>query len=81
MREPSHHDKVATREGRARASKAMLDERRWKIARMLNLHDAAAVYDGMSDIEAVLTSDQIVEVDAHLPAPEAAPISIVVVEM
>lgn len=65
-------DGVATEAGRARASKALLDEKRWEIIRADQaMEGAAALYDGMRALETVLTSDQIAEVDAKLAVPEA----------
>ncbi|MCH2248904.1 MAG: metal ABC transporter permease [Cognatishimia sp.] len=65
-------DGVATEAGRARASKALLDEKRWEIIRADQaMEGAAALYDGMRALETVLTSDQIAEVDAKLAGPEA----------
>lgn len=65
-------DGVATEAGRARAGKALRDEKRWEIVRADALHvgdahgAAAAHYDGLTPIETVLTADQIAEVDRHL---------------
>ena len=65
-------DGVVTETGRARASKALLDEKRWEIVRADQaLEGAAALYDGMRALETVLTPDQIAEVDAKLAKPEA----------
>lgn len=64
-------DGVATDAGRASAAKALLDEKRWQIARVLSLHGAAAAYDGMSGIESVLTPDQIRDIDKRI-TPEVA---------
>ena len=65
-------DGVASEAGRARASKALLDEKRWEIIRADQaMEGAAALYDGMRALETVLTSDQIAEVDAKLAGPEA----------
>ena len=65
-------DGVATPEGRGRASRALLDETRWQLIRPDPSFEAAAAhYDGLTPIETVLTPDQIVEVDARLPAPQA----------
>jgi len=60
-------DGGATRLGQASAAKALLDEKRWEIVRADPMQEtAAAQYDGLTDIEFVLTKDQIKEVDAHL---------------
>ena len=65
-------DGVATPEGRGRASRALLDETRWQLIRRDPSFEAAAAhYDGLTPIETVLTPDQITEVDARLPAPQA----------
>lgn len=67
-------DGVATDTGRARASKALLDERRWQIVRADQSYEAAAVlYDGLRDIETVLTRDQIAEVDGRIGKPQGMP--------
>lgn len=61
-------DGVPTEDGRARAAKAWLDEQRWQTARGLPAHETtAALYDGLTEIETVLTSDQIADLDARLP--------------
>ncbi len=65
-------DGVATDDGRARAAKALLDERRWQVARAISLHEAASRYDGVSDIETVLTPDQISDLDGRITGPEVA---------
>ena len=66
-------DGVATRAGRARAAKALRDERRWEILRRDQAQEAAAaLYDGLREIETVLTPDQIAEIDGKIvPAREA----------
>lgn len=64
-------DGVATDAGRSRAAKALLDEKRWEIVRADPMQEAAAVqYDGLTDIETVLTLDQIKDIDAHLGQPK-----------
>ena len=64
-------DGVATTEGRARAAKALRDEKRWEIVRADHAHEAAAaLYDGLRDIETVLTSDQIADIDARIGGPK-----------
>lgn len=66
----SRPDGVATEAGRARAAKALLDEKRWEILRaMPDQEAAAALYDGMRPIETVITKDQLAEIDTHLAAP------------
>lgn len=62
-------DLVATRKGRAAAAKSVLDEARWTKARQI-MHDEAIFesYDGLTPIEAVLTDDQIRDIDAALGA-------------
>lgn len=64
-------DGVPTEKGRAAAAKALLDEARWAALRADPAHGLAAVrYDGLTAIEAVLTPDQIAELDRHLPRPK-----------
>ncbi|MFK7870046.1 MAG: metal ABC transporter permease [Roseobacter sp.] len=63
-------DGVPTDTGRARASRALLDETRWQIIRRDPAFEtAAASYDGLTAIETVLTPDQISLVDSRLPTP------------
>lgn len=65
-------DGVATPEGQAAASKALLDETRWSIVRADHSYAAAATrYDGLTPIEGVLTPDQLRDVDARIAAPKA----------
>ncbi len=64
-------DGVATEEGKARAAKALRDEKRWEIVRADQAHEAtAALYDGLRDIETVLTRDQIAEIDRRIGGPQ-----------
>lgn len=64
-------DGVSTKEGRGRAAKAILDETRWQLIRTDPLFEAAAAhYDGLTEIETVLTPDQIIEIDRRLPSPQ-----------
>ena len=63
-------DGVATEAGRARAAKALRDETRWQVVRSdLSYEAAAALYDGLRDIETVLTTDQIAEIDRRIGPP------------
>lgn len=64
-------DGVATEAGRAQASRALLDERRWQLLRSDPAHEeAAAYYDGLTPLETVLTPDQLRALDRGLrPAP------------
>ena len=64
-------DGVATLEGRAAAARAQHDEARWAALRKASASDPALErHDGLTDIEAVLTPDQVAEIDARLgPAP------------
>ncbi|GHF51521.1 metal ABC transporter permease [Seohaeicola zhoushanensis] len=63
-------DGVATEAGRARAAKALRDEKRWEVVRRDLAHEAAAaLYDGLRDIETVLTADQIAEIDRQIGPP------------
>ncbi|MBJ6372820.1 metal ABC transporter permease [Sedimentitalea arenosa] len=67
-------DGVATETGRARAAKALRDERRWQVVRGDQAYEAvAALYDGLRDIETVLTGDQIAEVDRVIGRPQGVP--------
>jgi len=67
-------DGVATETGRARAAKALRDEKRWQVVRADQTHEAAAaLYDGLRDIETVLTRDQIAEIDSRIPGPQGVP--------
>ncbi len=64
-------DGVATDDGRARAAKALLDEKRWEILRGMADHEStAALYDGLRQIETVVTPDQLAEIDARIEAPQ-----------
>ncbi|WP_170562218.1 metal ABC transporter permease [Ruegeria atlantica] len=67
-------DGVATETGKARAVKALRDEKRWEIVRADQAHEAiAALYDGLRDIETVLTRDQIAEIDRQIGGPQEVP--------
>lgn len=67
-------DGVATDAGRARAAKALRDEKRWQVVRADQTHEAAAaLYDGLRDIETVLTRDQIADIDARIGPPQSVP--------
>ncbi|WP_170376155.1 metal ABC transporter permease [Ruegeria atlantica] len=64
-------DGVATEAGKARAAKALRDERRWEFVRADQAHEAtAALYDGLRDIESVLTRDQIADIDRLIGGPQ-----------
>jgi manganese/zinc/iron transport system permease protein len=66
----AHADGVPTETGRARAAKALLDEKRWEIVRADHAQEAAASqYDGLTPIETVLTEDQIAQVDGLITPP------------
>ncbi len=66
-------DGVATEKGRAHAARALLDEARWHVVRNDQAYAAAAErYDGLTEMQKVLTADQIREIDARLPAPQGA---------
>ena len=63
-------DGVPTEAGRARAGKALLDEKRWEIVRASeSLAGEAALYDGLTEIETVLTPDQLAAIDRQLGMP------------
>ncbi|MBO9450669.1 metal ABC transporter permease [Tropicibacter sp. R16_0] len=67
-------DGVATELGRARAAKALRDEKRWEVVRADQSHEAAAaLYDGLRDIETVLTKDQIADIDRRIGGPQEVP--------
>lgn len=67
-------DGVATTTGKARAAKALRDEHRWQMARSReDFALAASHYDGLTEIETVLTTDQISELDRLLGAPRGVP--------
>ncbi len=67
-------DGVATEAGKARAAKALRDEKRWEVVRADQAHEAAAaLYDGLRDIETVLTKDQIAEIDNRIGGPQGVP--------
>ena len=60
-------DGVPTEAGAAHAAKALRDEHRWRVVRAdQNLTGAAALYDGLVEIESVLTRDQLAAVDAQI---------------
>ncbi|WP_414474106.1 iron chelate uptake ABC transporter family permease subunit [Microvirga sp. M2] len=63
-------DGVATEAGRAQGARVLRDERRWEIARQIH-HDEAVSgrYDGVTPIEAVLTRDEIAEIDRRIGGP------------
>lgn len=64
-------DGVATPDGKARAAKALRDEHRWQMARSReDFALAASHYDGLTEIESVLTGDQISELDRLIGAPQ-----------
>ncbi|WP_299078983.1 metal ABC transporter permease [uncultured Ruegeria sp.] len=67
-------DGVATEPGKARAAKALRDEKRWEVVRSDQAHEAtAALYDGLRDIDTVLTQDQIAEIDRRIGGPQEVP--------
>ena len=63
-------DGVPTEQGRIRASNALRDEARWRMARKLALPEAAAHRDGMIEIEAILTPDQVADIDRRIAGPQ-----------
>ncbi len=67
-------DGVATEAGRAQAAKALRDETRWDIARQIHQDEAlSARYDGLTQIEDVLTLDEIAEIDRRIGPPVGVP--------
>ncbi len=67
-------DGVATIAGRGAASKALRDEKRWEIARRVHeCESIMASYDGLTPIESVLTSDEIVALDQKIGEPVGVP--------
>lgn len=67
-------DGVPTEAGKGRAAKALRDEKRWEVVRADHAHEAAAqLYDGLRDIETVLTADQIAEIDQRIGGPREVP--------
>lgn len=65
-------DGVATETGQAQAAKALWDERRWQEARQIYRNEAVAGrYDGLTPIEAVLTPDEIADLDRRIAGPAA----------
>ncbi len=63
-------DGVATEEGLGAAAKALRDEVRWKLARRIYAEDAmSSLYDGLTPIENILTSDEIAEIDRQISEP------------
>ncbi|MBO9478740.1 metal ABC transporter permease [Shimia sp. R11_0] len=67
----AHADGVPTDAGKARAAKALRDETRWQMVRQDQAFEsAAALYDGLRDIETVLTPDQIQEIDRRMGGPK-----------
>ena len=60
-------DGVATLSGRAAAAQELRNDARWEIARKRNIEFADATrFDGLSQIDSVLTADEIAEIDAEL---------------
>lgn len=60
-------DGVVTEDGRTHAAQALRDEARWAALRFDNRFEAAvAMYDGVRDIDTVLTPDQIEEIDRRI---------------
>lgn len=67
-------DGVATEAGRAVAAKALRDEKRWEIARRRHKDEAlggrlGGRFDGLTEIERVLTPDEIAEIDHEIGPP------------
>ncbi len=67
-------DGVPTEAGQARAARALRDEARWAELRAGPGNEAAAaLHDGVRDIETVLTQDQIAEIDRRIGGPRGVP--------
>ena len=67
-------DGVATEEGIAKAARALRDEARWRAVREDQDYAlAASRYDGLTDIETILTADQLVDIDARISGPKEVP--------
>ncbi|WP_029030219.1 metal ABC transporter permease [Salinarimonas rosea] len=63
-------DGVETPDGAAQAAKVLRDEKRWDVARRVYRDETiAGRYDGLTSIEAVLTRDEIAELDRRLGPP------------
>jgi len=63
-------DGMPTEAGKGQAAKALRDESRWEMLRGIAMHEAAAArYDGLTRIEAVLTADQIADLDERIGGP------------
>ena len=61
---------MPTDDGRARAARVLRDEKRWEVARSDPAFEmAAARYDGLTQLEDVLTPDQIALIDARIGGP------------
>lgn len=64
-------DGVATEAGVAQAARALRDEARWRAVREDQDYVlAASRYDGLTDIETILTADQLAEIDARISGPK-----------
>ena len=63
-------DGVPTEAGRAAAARVVRDEARWKALRASrSLSDLSGQDDGLTDIDSVLTPDQLAEIDRRLGPP------------
>ncbi|WP_068116374.1 metal ABC transporter permease [Tropicimonas marinistellae] len=70
----ARRDGVPTDAGRARAARALRDEHRWQIVQTLPEYEAVSgLYDGLRDIETVLTADQIAQIDGIIGGPREMP--------
>jgi manganese/zinc/iron transport system permease protein len=60
-------DGTPTEAGLDQAAKVLRDEKRWQVARQIH-HDEAVAgrYDGLTPIEAVLTQDEIADIDLRI---------------
>lgn len=67
-------DGIPTEAGRARAARALRDERRWQVVHVSpDYEEVSSLHDGLRDIETVLTPDQIAEIDARIGGPRGVP--------
>ncbi len=67
----ARRDGVPTAAGTARAAKALRDERRWQVVHTQPTYEAiSSLYDGLREIESVLTADQLADIDEVIGGPK-----------